>query len=252
MARQKGIIKLDGTIGDITFYKTKDGFLAREKGGIPADRIANDPAFQRTRENGAEFGRAGKAGKILRNAIRGLLQNASDSRMVSRLTTEMIKVIQEDATNARGLRNVIDGEAELLQGFDFNISGKLGTTIYAPFTAVIDRVAGTLTANLAAFVPANMIAAPGGTTHFKIISAGAEIDFENETFVADTQSTAVLPWDANATAVINLANAVTAASVHPLFLALGIEFYQQVNAQMYPLKNGAYNALALVKVDGGV
>lgn len=251
MARQRGIIKLDGTIGDITFYKSKDGFLAREKGGIPADRIANDPAFQRTRENGAEFGRAGKAGKILRNAIRGLLQNASDSKMVGRLTQEMVKVIQEDITNPRGLRNVIDGEAELLQGFDFNISGKLGTTIYAPFTGSIDRVAGTLTANLPAFIPLNMIAAPGGSTHFKIISAGAEIDFENETFVVDNKSTAVLPWDSAATAVINLVNAVTANSTHPLFLALGIEFYQQVNGQMYPLKNGSFNALALVKIDGG-
>lgn len=252
MARQKGIIKLDGTIGDITFYKSRDGYLAREKGGIPADRIANDPAFQRTRENGAEFGRAGKAGKILRNSIRALLQNASDARMVSRLTQEMVKVIQEDATNPRGLRNVIDGEAELLEGFDFNINGKLGMTLYAPFTAVIDRVAGTLTAGLAAFIPQNMIAAPGGTTHFKIISAGAEVDFENEVFVSDSQSTAVLPWDVNATTVINLVNAITANSTHPLFLALGIEFYQQVNGQMYPLKNGAFNALALVKVDGGV
>lgn len=250
MARQKGIIKLDGTIGDITFYKSKDGYLAREKGGIPADRIANDPVFQRTRENGAEFGRAGKAGKILRNAIRGLLQNASDSRMVSRLTTEMVKVIQEDVTNTRGLRNVIDGEAELLQGFEFNINGKLGTTLYAPFVATIDRVAGSITADLAAFVPANMIAAPGGTTHFKIISAGAEIDFENETFVAATSATGVLPWDNNPTAAINLANAVTANSTHPLFLALGIEFYQEVNGAMYPLKNGAFNALALAKVDG--
>jgi len=252
MARQKGIIKLDGTIGDITFYKSRDGYLAREKGGIPADRIANDPAFQRTRENGAEFGRAGKAGKILRNAIRGLLQNAKDARMVSRLTQEMVKVIQEDATNPRGMRNVIDGEAELLQGFDFNIHGKLGTTLYAPFTSTIDRVAGTLTANIPAFVPLNMIAAPGGTTHFKIVSAGAEVDFENELFVADVQSTAVLPWDAVATAVINLANAVTANSTHPLFLVLGIEFYQEVNGQMYPLKNGAFNALNIVKVDGGV
>lgn len=59
MARQKGIIKLDGTIGDITFYKSQDGYLAREKGGVSADRIANDPNFQRTRENGQEFGRAG-------------------------------------------------------------------------------------------------------------------------------------------------------------------------------------------------
>ena len=250
MARQKGIIKLDGTIGDITFYKSKDGFLAKEKGGIPADRIANDPAFQRTRENGAEFGRAGKAGKILRNTIRGLLQNSSDSRMVSRLTKEMVKVIQEDLTNHRVLRNVIDGEAELLEGFEFNINGKLGTTLYAPFTAVIDRVAGTLTANMAAFVPQNMIAAPGGTTHFKLVSAGAEVDFENETFVSETQATGILPWDINPTAVINLVNAVTAASTHPLFLVLGIEFYQQVNGQMYPLKNGAFNALALVNVDG--
>ena len=39
MARQKGIIKLKGTIGDITFYKTQDGHLAREKGGIDANRI---------------------------------------------------------------------------------------------------------------------------------------------------------------------------------------------------------------------
>ncbi|HMU46112.1 MAG TPA: hypothetical protein PKC72_07080 [Chitinophagaceae bacterium] len=251
MAKQKGIMKLEGTIGGITFYKSKDGYLAKEKSGVPADRIANDPAFQRTRENGAEFGRAGKAGKILRNAIRALLQNSADSRVVGRLTQEMVKVIHEDVTNPRGLRNVIDGEAELLQGFEFNTNGKLGTTLYAPFTSVIDRVAGTLTANIPAFVPLNMIAAPGGTTHFKIVSAGAEIDFENETFIVDTQQTAVLSWDANATAVINLANAVTANSTHPLFLVLGIEFYQQVNGQMYPLKNGAFNALSLVKVDGG-
>jgi hypothetical protein len=252
MARQKGIIKLDGTIGDLTFYKSKEGYLAREKGGVPAERIANDPAFQRTRENGAEFGRAGKAGRLLRTSLRALLLNTADSRMVSRLLTAFVKVIQEDATNPRGLRNVIDGEAELLQGFDFNINGKLGTTIYAPFTPTIDRVAGTLAVNLPSFVPLNMIAAPGGATHFKIISAGSEVDFENEVFIVDTQATAILPWDAVATAVINLSNAVTPNSTKPLFLALGIEFYQEVNGQMYALKNGAYNALQLVKVDGGV
>ena len=250
MAKQKGIIKLDGTIGGITFYKSQDGYLAREKGGVSGDRIANDPNFQRTRENGEEFGRAGKAGKLLRNSIRAMLQNSSDSKMVSRLTQKMVEVIQEDATNPRGQRNVIDGEAELLEGFEFNISGKLGTTLYAPYTSTIDRVAGTLAVNIQSFVPLNMIAAPGGATHFKIVSAGTEIDFENETFVVSTNETAVLAWDTTATAVINLSNAVTANSTHPLFLALGIEFYQEVNGQMYPLKNGAYNALALAKVDG--
>jgi len=250
MAKQKGIIKLDGTIGDITFYKSKDGFLAREKGGVSGDRIANDPAFARTRENGAEFGKAGKAGKVLRNAIRNLLQNASDSRMVSRLTTEFLKVVQADATSERGLRNVIDGEVDLLLGFDFNLNGKLGTTLYAPFTSTINRVAGTLVIDVPAFIPLNMIAAPGGATHFKLNSAGAEIDFENETFVVDANSSAILPIDVNPTAVINLANAVTAASTHPLFLVFGIEFYQQVNGNFYSLRNGAFNALSLVAVEG--
>ena len=153
MARQKGIIKLKGTIGDITFYKTQDGHLAREKGGIDANRIANDPAFQRTRENGSEFGRAGKAGKILRTALRAVLINSADGRMVSRLTQQMIKVIQADAVSVRGLRNVLDGEAELLAGFEFNIRGKLGTSLFAPFVASIDRVTGAIIVDLASFIP---------------------------------------------------------------------------------------------------
>ncbi|GGF24514.1 hypothetical protein [Flavobacterium limi] len=250
MARQKGIIKLKGTIGDITFYKSKDGYIAREKGGIDASRIATDPAFQRTRENGSEFGRAGKAGKVLRLALRSVLINSADSKMVSRLTTQMVKVIQADVTSARGLRNVIDGEAELLSGFDFNINGKLGTILYAPYTATIDRLTGDLTINIAPFVPINMIAAPSGTTHYKIISAGAEIDFEAETFTSSNTETALLPWNTVLTAAIQHTNPITPASIKPLFLALGIEFYQEINGQMYPLKSGASNPLSLVQVSG--
>jgi hypothetical protein len=250
MARQSGLIKLNGTLGGITFYKTQDGHLAREKGGVEASRIANDPNFQRTRENGAEFGAAGKAGKLLRTALRTILQNSADNRMVGRLTSEMVKVIQADITNPRGQRNVIDGEAEMLEGFEFNIKGKLGNALYAPYTATIDRTAGTLEVTLAPFVPYTMIAAPSGTTHFKIETAGTEVDFENENFVVQENGSAILPWDTTATAAITLTNAVTANSTKPLFLVLGVEFYQEVNGQMYPLKNGVYNPLAIVKVDG--
>lgn len=250
MAQQKGIIPLKGTIGNITFYKSKDGYLAREKGGIDGQRIANDPAFQRTRENGAEFGRAGKAAKVLRNAIRGLLQNSADSRMTSRLTSQMIKVIQADSTNARGLRNVIDGEAILLLDFDFNVNGKLNSTLYAPFTSIIDRVTGVLSVNIPTFVPSNMLAAPTGATHFRIHSAGTEIDFENNNYVVETDVTADLPWDNVLTTPLTFTHNLTANSLHPLFILLGLDFLQEVNGSMYPLKNGAFNALAIVNVSG--
>jgi hypothetical protein len=99
---------------------------------------------------------------MLRTALRPLLLNSADGRMVSRLTQAMVKVIQADMVSERGLRNVIDGEVDLLVGFEFNIRGKLGTSLFAPFVANIDRVAGEITVDLASFIPANMIAAPSG------------------------------------------------------------------------------------------
>ena len=250
MARQKGIIKLKGTIGDISFYKTQDGYLAREKGGIEASRIANDPAFVRTRENGAEFGRAGAAGKVLRNALRMLLQNSADGRVTSRLTQSMVKVVKADAGSDRGLRNVLDGELEMLQGFEFNINGKLGSTLFVPYTAVINRVTGLITVDIPAFEPVNAIGSPSGATHYKLNMAASEIDFESGVFQTEVTTGGVLPIDANVVPAQTMSANLIANSTKPLFAALGVEFYQEVNGSMYSLKNGAYNGLALVKISG--
>ena len=76
MAKQRGFLKIEGTLGDVTFVKTQDGYLVKEKTDI-GSRIATDKAFQRTRENNAEFGRAGKACKTLRQALNVLLLNAA-------------------------------------------------------------------------------------------------------------------------------------------------------------------------------
>jgi hypothetical protein len=162
----------------------------------------------------------------------------------------MTRVIKVDATSIRGERNVIDGEAELLEGFEFNIRGKIGTSLFAPYTPTIDRVTGQIKVVIPPFIPSNMIAAPSGTTHFKVISAGAEIDFEMETFVSLNSASAILPWSLVPTVAITQTNTVTPASTKPLFLVLGIEFFQQVNGTMYTLKNGAFNPLAIAKVSG--
>jgi hypothetical protein len=249
MAKQTGIIKLKGTIGGISFYKTGDGHLAREKGGVDKSRIQNDPAFQRTRENGSEFGRAGKGGKVLRNAIRVLLQNAKDKRVVSRLTKDLVAITKTDTTNERGSRTLQDGNLSLLKSFEFNLNGKLGATLFATYTKAFDRVTGDATINIAAFSPTIRIAAPAGTSHFKVVMGAAELDFENEISVFENDETGILPYDSANTASIALTASITANSILPVVEVLGIEFYQEVNGQMYPLKNGAYNALSVVIVD---
>ena len=250
MARQDSIIKLNGTIDGISFYKSKDGHLARKAGGESKARIASDPAFIRTRENGSEFGRAGSAGKVFRTALRGLLQKASDSRVSSRLTAEMVKVIKADETSDRGLRNVLDGEVELLQGFEFNGSGLLTGTLFAPYDVSIDRVGGAHEVNLAGFVPGAAVAAPSGATHCKIIAAAASIDFELGTWDVKQAETAFLVLGPQDQAAQTLALPLPAASTHPIVVVLGIEFVQEVNGKKYDLKNGSYNALAIAKVLG--
>ncbi len=249
MAKQTGIIKLKGTIGGISFYKTSDGHLAREKGGVDKSRIQNDPAFQRTRENGSEFGRAGKGGKIIRNAIRVLLQNAKDRRVVSRLTKDLVAIVKTDAVNDRGLRNLQDGNLNLLEGFEFNLNGKLGATLFAAYAKAFDRVTGDATLTVAAFSPTIRVAAPNGTTHFKVVMGASELDFVNETSTFENDETAILPYSAADTAPIALSVAITANSTLPVIQVLGIEFYQEVNGQMYALKNGAYNALSVIIID---
>jgi hypothetical protein len=72
-----------------------------------------------------------------------------DGRMVSRLTQAMVEALQADLTSVRGLRNFIDGEAELLFGFELNICCKHGTTLFAPVVATIDQFSSEIRVDLA-------------------------------------------------------------------------------------------------------
>tara|TARA_R110002096_G_scaffold433397_1_gene652058 strand:+ start:372 stop:806 length:435 start_codon:yes stop_codon:yes gene_type:complete len=141
------------------------------------------------------------------------LQNASDKRVTSRLTKDLLAIIKTDATNARGLRTLTDGTIALLLGFEFNLNGKLGTTLFAPFVKAFDRVTGDATLNLAAFSPTLRIAAPTGTTHFKVVMGAAELDFVNEASVFENDETAILPYTAADTAAIELTASLKASCI---------------------------------------
>ena len=65
MGRQDGVVQLTGGVGNLSFYKTQDGYMARKKTGVSAKRIKSDPAFARTRENIAEFTRLGQDSLLL-------------------------------------------------------------------------------------------------------------------------------------------------------------------------------------------
>ena len=249
MARQTGIIKLKGKIGDLSFYKTKDGHLAREKGGVDGDRIKNDPAFIRTRENGAEFGSSASSGKLLRDTIRPLMMRASHGRVTSTMTTPLTTLKNEDTTSARGQRNVATAltdnptSIQYLNGFNFNNRSILGSVLYKPVN--VDEPAGEF--EIENLVPINDIAAPAGATHFSFTGGWADIDFDSTDRELVLTNTFNGPLDAVSTNVILTSGTPPAVGGTQLYLLL-LEFFQEVNGVQYSLKNGAYNCLSVVQV----
>ena len=84
---------------------------------------------------------------------------------------------------------------------------------------------------------------------FKVVMGATELDFENENSTFESAETAILPYDSSNTGAIDLAVTLSENSNLPIIQVVGIEFYQQVNGQMYSLKNGAFNALSIAQVD---
>lgn len=248
MAKLKGILKIEGTLQDMTFYKTQDGHLVKTKSGVSGERIANDPAFARTRENGAEFSNAASGGKVLRDSVRNMVNTAADNRVTSRLTQIMARIKNLDTTSARGERTVAIGIATpegkvLLKNFNFNNKAILGAVLYKPYS--VDATTGVI--SITDLVPINEISAPAGSTHFSMKSAFAIVDFAAGTSDVSYSNVENLPIDGTSTSVTLTPAAVPTGTGTKLFL-LQIEFFQEINAIQYSLKNGAYNALAIVEV----
>ncbi len=250
MAQQESIIKLKGRIGDLTFYKTRDGYQARTKGGVSADRIANDPKFQRTRENGAEFGRAAMASKRMRNILRSVILQNADRKMPHRLLSRLMRIIKADAINERGMRQVLGVNTTMLRGFIFNIDASLDNTFFVDISHSIDRASGALNISIPAFTPDLAVGRPAGASHFQLSAAGAAIDFEGTESALAVEKSEILKINPQPLDALQLDLSLPPASTQPLFLVFGISFFQMVNDMPYPLQNGIYNALSILNVDG--
>lgn len=248
MAKLKSLIKIEGTLDDLTFYRGREGYLVRTKGGISKSRMAKDPAFARTRENGSEFGMAATSGKLLRRAILDLMADAKDGLVTSRLTRVMSLVKNEDAISPRGERNVAIGittpQGQLaLKGFNFNNRAIMSAVILSDIN--LDTATGEIV--ITDFTPAQKMYVPEGSTHVSLISGFLNLDFA--TGIKDLQLSPVtnLPID-NATATVTLTPAAAPIGAGADFYFMKVAFYQEVNGIQYPLNNGAYNALQLLEV----
>jgi hypothetical protein len=248
MARVNSLVKIEGTLDNLTFYKSADGHFVRTKGGVSKNRIMNDPAFVRTRENGVEFGSIASSGKLLRNSMGSLLVKAKDAKLSSRLVKVMGQIKNMDTNSVRGSRNVAQGLMDanaklLLKGFDFNIKAPLGNVL----NAAISVTPATGEVSIFPFNPMEQMRAAEGATHFSLQVGFLNLDFETGLSDLTLSTEEVYPLVQGVISPVLLPSAAaTGTGVN--FHVLLIEFFQEVNGINYILNNGAYNVLHILEV----
>ena len=248
MAKNSSIIKIEGTLDGMTFYKTANGHFVRTKGGISKEKIMNDPAFARTRENMREFTHVTKSSQFMRRSLGGLLSKAKDNRVSNRLNSVFSKIKKLDSQSVRGERQVgigLQGASgkSLLKGFEFNKRAPLWQVLLKDYN--LDVQTGHF--SLVDFVPKVDLHAPEGSTDVQFSMAAIQMDFTTGSFDKTLVNESLLPLDMTAqTMDLNLSGLPSGSGV--LLFVLLIEFFQTLNGQNYPLRNGAFNVLHVLDV----
>ncbi len=243
MAKQSGLIKIKGTLDDVTFYKRQNSFLARMKGGIDGKRIKSDPRFQRTRENMAEFQEAASMAKLFRQAFQISSKNTRDGNTQNRLFSYMSGILKTDPASNRGQRKVSLGDIDLLKGFEFNSQAKLEATLQAQPEITLDGA--ELVLSYLNLNPSAQISSPPNTTHFRLLAAVGAVDFENKDskeILSSTENLLLEEIQEN----LNLTLNIEGLESYHKYLAVGIEFLDEINGKFYALQNRTHNGLSII------
>jgi hypothetical protein len=264
MAKQKGILKVQGSVGGLTFYQRNGKDFLKVTSGPSKEKIKNDPSFKRTRENNQEFAGSAMTGKALRMGLVQEFKDMSDSTCVSRIVKVCREVISK-ANGVRGQRPFLPADhKDSFLFLSFNQSVSFDSLFLAPYTLDTAGTRNQLTIQVPDFNTGNLVHAPAGATHFRLvnlISALSSYQFNTTTSkyeAADTlnnakndfNATDYIPLGGMVGAGTSLTSALAGAPILPpatvLIACIGIEFYQEIGGAKYLLSSG--NAMKIVNV----
>ena len=69
MAKQVGHILIEGTLGDLTYYKMDGVYYDRKKSSLSRKKVLNSPRFERTRQHASQLAEASKIASAIYKQI---------------------------------------------------------------------------------------------------------------------------------------------------------------------------------------
>lgn len=242
MARQIGIIKLNGTIGELNFYESKFGPLVRKAGGgFNSKAIKTKPSMIRVRENASEFGRVSKVKQLIRIALHPFLNTCKDTTRHGRMMRVLQEIKSLDTFSERGKRDVALG---LMTPMGMKLWKDFDLTERSPFallpcTYQLEEETYALTLS---GLEIKTVIFPKGASLVEVTYGVLEFDFTAMSFSIHTSADVFLSKDSIDTALrMPLLSSNFGGGM--LFPVLGIRFYQVVGGANYLFKEAIWQGV---------
>ncbi len=246
MGKQKGVEQKIGTVGGLTYYRSAEhGYLVRKKSNLDKKRVAKDPAFEKSRKSGDDFGRASAGCHLMRNTMRIAKEELGDKRSYNRLTRLLnSSIITTDTRHAAGERTLTDADLSGLVGFEWNEHRKFGDIYRGQVKFAIDAKTGLMEVDFTGMNGPKDFDVPKGATHVQLVLEGGGFDFSLKEGVAVSDASDWLTLKKKHP-VQTLSARIPVKLGMRLVLCAGIRFGQESNGLVYELNNQQYNGLVI-------
>lgn len=238
MAKQKGIVFLEGTIGGVNFYYREGVPTARAAGGgFTKQAIKHGSNMVRVRESNNEFGMCAVVNKTFKQAIRPFLLGYKDGTLHSRLMQLFLKIKDCDVMSERGKRCVFLGLSDaagkaIMQSFVF--TPKRAMLLSCSYGFDWDGLLFS-----ASGFNINEVVFPLKADYMEVVFGVICFDFETLSYTRVIASPLLIGRDYTGDG-FNILLDELPGGTGVLFGMLRVAFYQEVNGERY-LLSGANN-----------
>ena len=223
---------LRGSIGDLTYRKTKHGTIVSRKVGSNKDHFNNSPTMENARHNATEFTYSARAASVIRSSLHGFL-HIYETEGHNRLLRLIHKALKYDTIHRPGARILTPEAARNLVGFELSDKSHLCDHLKFAFDFHHFVEYGTASVLVESFHTGWFMNAPSGATHFHLKLISINIDLNEPKAVSTCDTSQMVPLGGE-TGDIILEETELLEDKSQIF-ALALEYFQRVNGTYYPV-----------------
>lgn len=151
MAKNIGIIKFEGALGDLVGYMRNGKPVLQRKGGFNGERIKTEARYEGTRKRQSEFGLCARISSLLHKVFAEVLVAIPTPMVYNFIQSQVMAIKNCDVSSEKGQKTFAKGLATpegraLFAGFQFHVGPSLSrvVTIVSPY----DPLDGTIAVRL--------------------------------------------------------------------------------------------------------